>query len=108
MPNTFKNYLTNNLTTSDTTIYTGPASTQSTAIGLTIANKHTAQITASIKIQSGATTCFIIKDAPIPVGSSLVAIGGDQKVVVEAGDLLIASCSVASGADSVLSVLEIS
>lgn len=108
MPNTFKNYLTTNLTTSDTTIYTGPALTQSTAIGLTIANKHTAAITASVKVQSGATTCFLVKDAPIPLGGSLVVIGGDQKVVIEAADLLIASCSIASGADSILSVLEIS
>ncbi len=49
---------------------------------------------------------YIIKGAPIPVGSSLVPIGGDQKLVLEAADVLKVTSDVT--VDVAVSVLEIS
>lgn len=107
MANTFKNYLTANVGTSASTIYTAPTATQSTIIGMTIANTTTNNITASVLVTSGATTVYLVKNATVPVGGSLVAIGGDQKVVLEAADLIQVQSSAASSADVLLSVLEI-
>jgi hypothetical protein len=50
---------------------------------------------------------FIIKDAPVPVGSSLVVVGGDQKVVLEPGDTVKVTSNTALSADAIVSVLEI-
>lgn len=101
MANAFKSYQSTGITT-ETTVLTGPALTETTVIGLTVANTSASQITASVKLN----TAYIVKDAPILVGGSLIAIGGDQKVVVEASDTIsvIASDTV----DVVTSTLEIS
>jgi len=48
------------------------------------------------------------KDAPIPVGSSLVVVGGDQKLVLNNADHVMITSSAASSVDVVTSYLEIS
>ena len=50
---------------------------------------------------------YILKDAIVPVGSALVAVGGDQKIVMNASDVLKVTASQASAADVTLSILEI-
>jgi len=49
----------------------------------------------------------LVKAAPVPVGSSLVVVGGDQKVVMETDDALTITSSAATSADVALSILEI-
>lgn len=105
MANTFKNYASASVT-SQTTVYTAPASTQSTVIGMTLANTANAVATASVEVTIGATTVYVVKDAPIPIGGALVPIGGDQKVVLEAGDAIKVTSS--QTVDVLLSALEIS
>jgi len=83
-----------------------PSSTQSTIIGLSLANTTAGTATVNIQITSGGTTIYLVKGAPIPVGSSLVPIGGDQKLVLEAADILKVTSDVA--VDVSVSVLEIS
>ena len=99
MANTFKSYQNTSVTTA-TTILTGPASTQITVIGLSVANTTSAAVTASVTL-NGA---YLVKNAPIPVGGSLVAVGGDQKLVVEATDVL--SVSASGNVDVITSTLE--
>ena len=92
----------------DMTIYTCPASTETTIIGFTIANIASAQITVDVKLEnSDGDNVFLIKDAPIPVGSSFVPVGGDQKIVMEASDVLKVQSDTANSADTTLSILEI-
>lgn len=77
-----------------------------TIIGLSLANVGTAPVTVSVKlVKADASTGFLIKDAIVPLGGALVIVGGDQKVVLEAGDSIQAYCSVAASADAVLSYL---
>ncbi len=93
---------------SDMTIYTCPASTETTIIGFTIANIASAQITVDVKLEnSDGDDVFLIKDAPIPVGSSFVPVGGDQKICMEASDVLKVQSDTANSADTTLSILEI-
>lgn len=108
MANTFKNYLTANVGTTATTVLTGASGAQTTVIGMTVANTTTSSVTASVTLTSGATTVYLVKDATVPAGGSLVPIGGDQKVVVEASDVIQVQSSAATSLDVICSVLEIS
>ncbi len=108
MPNTFKNYHAKNVGTSATTVFTGPSATQTTAIGMTVANVSSSNITVDVFITSSSVDYYLVKGATVPVGGALVPIGGDQKVVLEATDAIKVQSSAASSADVNLSVLEIS
>ena len=99
--NTFKSYQSTGITT-ETTVLTGPSSTQTTVIGLSIANTGAGLATVDVKLNNA----YIVKAAPIPVGGSLVAIGGEQKVVVEATDTIKVTSDVI--VDVCTSTLEIS
>ena len=105
MANAFKSETDTAIGTSPATIYTCPSSTQTTIIGLTCANIVTSQI--EIDVQLDASSVYIIKDAPIPVGSSLVVVGGEQKIVMEPGDTIKVTSNTASSADVAMSILEI-
>ena len=105
MANTFKSSGLSNIS-ANSTIYTVPAATQTTAIGLVVANKTQGTVTANVVIGRSGNTYSIVQQAPIVTGSSLVAIGGDQKVVLMANDYVTISSS--ANTDSWISVLEIS
>ena len=79
-----------------------------TIIGLNIANILSVSITVTVELlDGGSTITHIVKDAIVPVGSSLVAVGGPQKIVMNATDVLKVYGSQANSCDAVLSVLEI-
>ena len=105
--NTFTSYMNKNVGTSAATVVTVGASTQTTIIGLSFANTTASPITASAYITRSAVDYYLIEDATVPVGSSLVVVGGDQKVVMVTGDALKVVTSAASSADVVTSVLNI-
>lgn len=96
------------LANTDMTIYTCPASTETTIIGMTLANLTGSQVTVDVKLNNNdGDNVFIVKDAPVPTGSSLVVVGGDQKVVLEASDAIVVQSDTANSIDTVLSILEI-
>jgi hypothetical protein len=49
----------------------------------------------------------LIKDGVVPVGGTLVIVGGEQKVVLEPADVLKVETSAATSADCFASLLEI-
>ena len=97
----------------DMTIYTGKSGTETTIIGMSIANITTSQVTVDVKIESDTSdtetngNVFLIKDAPIPVGGTLIPVGGDQKVVLLNTDVLKVQSDTANSVDTTLSILEI-
>lgn len=105
MANTFKSYLTANVTT-QTTVHTAPVSTQTTIIGLSVANVSAGPANLTVVLSRSGSNFHLIKDAPIPASDSLIVVGGDQKVVMQAGDILRVTAS--ANVDVVLSVLEVS
>lgn len=107
MANTFKSYFNKDVGTSAATVYTCPSSTQTTVIGLSVANTSASPITCNAYITRSSVDYYLIETATVPVGSSLVIVGGDQKVVLEVGDVLKVVTSAASSADVVCSLLEI-
>lgn len=109
MANDFKRKLSRSIGTSLTSVgtYTVPSSTQVTVIGLDIANTTSSQVLVDATINDGSNDTYLIKEAPIPSGGSLVVIGGDQKVVLETSDSIKVKSDTATSVDVVMSILEI-
>jgi len=107
MANTFTRYLNKDVGTSAATVVTVGASTQTTIIGLSLANTTTSPITVSAYITSSAVDYYLVKSATVPVGGTLVVVGGDQKTVLVTNDALKVISSVAASADVITSVLNI-
>jgi hypothetical protein len=109
MANTFTRKVSRNIGTSLTAVgsYTVGASTQTTVIGLTVANTTSNPINVDVTLNDGANDTYLVKDAPVPAGGALVPIGGNQKIVMITGDSIKVNSSAASSIDAVLSILEI-
>ena len=116
MANDFKRFCVPDVGTTNTTLYGVPAGASSSAletivIGITMANKSTSGITASIFIdnEDGSNDVFIVKDASIPAGASLEVMAGNKLVLQNDGtnaDNLEGIASAASSLDVTVSVLE--
>ena len=96
-------------------LYTTPGSTTTVVLGIMVANVHSSQVTASVKLVSDTsgggrtatnTTTFLVKDAPVPVGSSLELLSGN-KVVLETTDKIQIDCSVTDKVSVTMSIMEI-
>jgi len=90
------------------TIHTGANGAQTTVIGLTLANIIATQVLISVQLENNdGNNVYLIRNAPLSSGGSFVPIGGDQKVVMEASDVLKVTSNTANSVDSTLSILEI-
>ena len=108
MANSFKLITDTGVGTSPATVHTGASATETSIIGMSVANIHTAQITIDVQLENNdGDNIYLIKAAPVPVGSSIIVVGGEQKVVMNASDVLKVTSNVASSADVALSILEI-
>jgi hypothetical protein len=63
-------------------------------VGIRLANIHTAQILVDVYIETAAAggsdlNCYLVKNAPIPVGGSLELIDSGSKIVIQNGDALL-------------------
>jgi hypothetical protein len=110
MANVFKNSVTGSIGTVTTKVYETPTSTVSTVIGLSVSNVISNNISVNVTITDASTTQtrHLVRNGLIVEGSSIVIVGGEQKVVLESGDFISVSSSVAVSADVIVSVLEIS
>jgi len=98
-------------------MYTAAGSTTTVILGLILTNLNTSQVTTTVRLisdtgsRAGANnvtngTSILVKDAPIPVGSSLEILTG-SKVVLETTDAITVDCSVADKLSGTLSIMEI-
>ena len=97
-------------------VYTVPAGAGSSAlesiiIGITLANKTSTGVTASVFLdnEDGSNDVFIVKDATVPAGSSLEVMSGNKIVVQNDGsnaDVVRVSCSAGSSLAALITVLE--
>jgi len=107
MANTFTSYVNKDVGTSAATVVTVGASTQTTVIGMSCANTTTSPVTVDAYFTRSAVNYYLVKGATVPVGGSLVIVGGDQKVVLIASDALKVVSSTAASIDVVTSALNI-
>lgn len=109
MANAFKNSISGSIGTSGVKVYETPLATSTTVIGVNVANVNSNNISVSVMMRdtSANKAVYIVKDALIVPGSSDILVGGEQKLVLEAGDFLSVTSSLANSADVIVSVLEI-
>ena len=123
MPNNFKNVSHDVMPASagvPEDLYQVPDNTTTVVIGLMLANVHTAQVTASVKLVSVTpaggraetnTTTFLAKDIPIAVGQSKNALVGGKVVLNSnasvANDKIQIDCSVADKVSVTMAIMEI-
>lgn len=108
MANSFKSNVAADIVTSGNTVYICPSSTQTTLIGLTLSNKSSGTVTANVFLRRSSANFSIISNVPILTGSTLVPIGGEQKVVMQVADELRVTVSANASLDVIASLLEIS
>ena len=104
MAQDFRRYTSNNVGTSAATIFT--ANSYDTIVGLSVSNVATSQIVVSVYINDGSNDIYLVKDAPVPVGSALQVLDGGAKIVAVNGDRLYIKSNVASSVDAVVSVVD--
>jgi hypothetical protein len=119
MANDFKRFTVADVNTSAgasaSAVYTVPSSSstavESIVIGITLANKSSSGVTASVFLDNydGSNDVYIVKDASIPAGSSLEVMSGNKLVLQGDGttnDTIRVSASSSSAVDATVSVLE--
>ena len=83
-----------------------------TIVGINLANRIAQQITVSVYMLTGgvadnlANRYYVVKDAPIPAGSSLQALDGGAKIVVQSGDKFMFVSDTASSLDVWVSAVD--
>ena len=108
MANTFKSYTKANISTTLTDAYEVPSNTTTVCIRINVSNTTGNQITIDIKFDksnASADDIFLIRNMPIPSGSSYEFIAG-SKLVMETGDKIQILSDTTNSVDSLISVLE--
>ena len=112
MANTFKLKTKAGIDASLVAVYTVPANTTTVIIGLTISNIKGSSVTSDAQIVTASSSgenaddVYLVKDIPLPAGSSIEIMSGN-KIVLEAGDIVKVKGSVTNAIDALLSVMEI-
>ena len=109
MANTFKNAALANVSNgSYDTLYTAPSATTTVVLGVALANKSSAGITATLQFidTSAGTTHQLLHGVTIPGNTTLEVLAG-QKYILETGDLLKVQADATSALDVVLGIMEI-
>ncbi len=109
MANSFKTYASQSIGTTAMKVgdHLVAAATTETLIGLTAANRTAAAVNVDVIHENSSNTyTYIVKNAPVPSGSALTPIGGDQKLVITTNEAIRVVSNTASSVDAIMSVLE--
>ena len=111
MANTFKSVTSGSIGTALTDVYTCPSSTTTIVLGASMSNTLTNPIGGSIKLAKNGTSAgeddvFVVKNAPVPAGSSIEVMAGN-KIVLQTTDVVQAQSDTSGSLDVSLSLMEI-
>lgn len=104
MAQNFRRYTANDVGTSAATLFT--ADSYDTVVGISLANVTASQIIVSCYINDATNDIYLVKDVPIPAGSSLQVLDGGAKFVVQSGDALKVISDTASSLDVWVSTVD--
>lgn len=109
MANRFNNSMIGQVGTQSIEVYTVPADASTvTVIGFTVANRTTSNIYIDVSIRAvDSSQVYLLKGSIVEPGQTAVLVGGDQKVVLKAGQGMYVKSDIENSADVVVSVLEI-
>jgi len=108
MATNFKNIIGKDIGTERVAVYTVPAATSTTVIGMNVANLTDGMVNCTIEVgDEGSQIGTLIKDMPIPPNTALKPIGKGEKIVLDATNVLYVTSSSTDSVDVILSVVEI-
>jgi len=111
MANTFKmstksNVVTDAVSSTNTNILTAGGSSTLILLSCLCSNKTSTSVNLDVYIvTSSGDDVYLLKDVPVPAGSSLELISG-SKIIMESSDVLRARCDTATAADLTVSYLD--
>ena len=107
MANTFKLKTKANVGVTTSNVYTVHSATTTVVIGVTLANTSGSSINVGVGITRASTDdIHLMKNVPIPQGSSFEFMGGN-KIVLETTDILTVKSDVNNSLDVALTIMEI-
>jgi len=109
MANTFKLKTKANVGVTTVGIYTAPAATTTVVIGITLANTSGSGVNVGVAVSRTSDTkedIKLLKNAPIPSGSSLEFMSGN-KIVLETSDQINVDSDTNDSVDAALTIMEI-
>ena len=107
MAQNFRRYTENNVGATPVDIPNGSDfDSYDTLVGISLSNIASAAINVDCYINDGSNDIYLIKDAPIPVGSALQVLDGGAKVVVQSGDRLYVKSDTAASLDVWVSAVD--
>lgn len=86
--------------------YVVPASTGAVITHLALANKSGASIIVSVTIYTGSADIVLVSGAQVGVGDTLMALGENGRIVLQAGYSIRVLCTTASACDASMSVTQ--
>jgi len=104
MAQNFRRYTNNDVGTSAVTSFTSDS--YDTVVGISVANITGSAVNASVYINDGSNDIYLVKNAPVPAGSSLQVLDGGAKFVVQSGDALKIVSDTASSLDVWVSTVD--
>jgi len=108
MATNFKNVIGKDIGTQRVAVYTTPAATSTTVIGMNLANLTEGMVNCTIEIGDEASSIGVmVKNMPIPPGSSLKPIGKGEKIILDANNVLYVTSDTSESIDVILSIVEI-
>lgn len=105
MATSFINAVARNVGTAESVVYTVPALTKAILIGCNLANKADTALPVNLILRKASGDTYIVKNKRVVNGENDEVMKGN-KMVLQTGDQLIASTTLASGFDVVASILE--
>ena len=111
MANTFKQATKSSLVTtvisnSGTNVLSAGSSSTLILLSAMVANKTSSSVNVDLYIVANVgDNVYLLKDVPVPAGSSLELISG-SKIILESSDVLRARCDTSSAADITVSYLD--
>ena len=107
MANTFKLKTKANVGITTQNVYVVPSATTTVVIGITLANVAGSGVIVGVGItRPSSDDVKVLKNVPIPQGSSLEFMSGN-KVVLEASDTLTVDSDSNNSVDATLTIMEI-
>ena len=81
-------YTAKNVGPTTSTVFTAAPSLQTVINGLTVANVTNVATSASVLITRGGVDVYVVRNATVYPGGSMIVAGWDQKIALIAGDQL--------------------
>ena len=106
MAQNFRNQLTHTAIGTSATDILAQADTFDTIVGIRLVNVASSAINVTCQIVNSGNITELVKNVPIPAGSSLELIDGGAKVIVKSGDKIQAFSDTASSLKAVVSFID--